>query len=803
MIWRTKKCAVLKHLAVYRKRFLWALVVLGVGGVAAVYSDAIFSGAKFIPPNSHVVGMPPPSPQLSLGSYSGKHPSVIGRAKETFTFPIKLGQVGPKQPLFAGPLQYPFLCGVRASGLGQPLVDNYQRWGVPVYKRDKHGQLSENIIGYSKDCSIPTQASYYYNRVGGEEFFPLSEADDDIATIEINGKTVDFIVRVEIGTINRFIYAVAALKGENETLVEPNASHWNKKLIYQFRGGVGIGFSQGKASPSVIFKRRYEQLAKGYAVAYSSGTQTSNHYNMWLSEDTALRVKKQFIALYGEPQYTVGVGGSGGAIQQFLLAQNNPDIIDAAIAEYSYPDMITQTTYAMDCELLEYYFDVQDRDNERWQNWSNRQLVEGLNAVDSKKSMFRWLQRISQLRLGQWPTWSDGESECVKGWRGLTPLVHNPRFSHESTKYDRVLAKSLQWSHWNDLKHLYGTDEKGYGLSTWDNVGVQYGLRALRNRDISVQEFLKLNASVGGWKPPEQMRQERFWFLNGDIFPVRISVWSHPNMHTGSLQNPAQRTRGSVAAMNAAYKSGHVFLGHLNIPVIGLRHYLDPELDMHHLSASLSVRKRLLNGQGHADNHLIWVTTKPHKGEVESFDVLDQWLLNQAAHPNRSLVENKPATAVDTCFNAEGEVIAQGASVWNGKWNQQSAGACTQIYQPYTVSRYEAGADIAGDTFKCHLQSVDQAVNAELYGGIDMSSHIEQLRAMFPEGVCDYSLGDVGRPKALLVGSRLLSKPVKKRKRIAIVKNQNVDSQESLESIEVSLYKDAEDPEQTDDAESL
>ena len=566
MSWKIKNIFNIKHIFVHHKWRFWGIILtvtgLGVGGYVFLSPSAQF------PPKSYVVGMEESSSQISMPPYDGLHPSVHKRPAETFSFPIKLGQIGPIKSLFSGPLQYPFLCGVRASGLGQPLVDNYQGWGVPVYGRYKNGALRDQIIGYSKDCLIPTQASYYYNREGGEAFYPLSEADKDIATININGKEIDFIVRVEVGTINRFLYAIVVLKGENETLGKPNGNFWNNKLIYQFRGGVGIGYRQGKNTPKVIFKRRYEQLAQGYAVLYSTGTQTSNHYNMWLAEDTALRVKKQFVALYGEPKYTVGIGGSGGAIQQYLIAQNNPDILDAAIAEYSYPDMITQTTYAMDCELLEFYFDIQDRDNERWQHWPNRQLVEGLNAVATKKSMFRWFQRLSQVKLGEWPSRGNGESECVNGWRGLTPLIHNPQYSHNIPYYDQSVVERVQWSHWNDLKNLYGTDKQGYGQSTWDNIGVQYGLRALRRHDIVIDEFLKINASIGGWKTPSQMVQEHYWFLNGDIFPVQLSVWSHGNMRTGDLKHPGVRSEGNIAVMNAAYKSGHVFLGHLPIPVV-------------------------------------------------------------------------------------------------------------------------------------------------------------------------------------------------------------------------------------------
>lgn len=760
--------------------------------VAVLLMYSISEAPEPLPP-AYVVGMPEPASTAQLPPYKAAHPSSQSRPQDLFAFPIRVGQVGPKEALFAGPLQYPFLCGVRASGLGQPLIDNYQRWGVPVYRVDKQGQLVNEVIGYSKDCMIPTQASYYYNQVGTTDFRPLSRADNDIAQITVNGKTVDFIVRIETGTINRFLYIVAALKGQDETLEEPNGSHWNGKLIYQFRGGVGIGYRQGRVSPGIIFKRRFEQLQQGYAVLYSSGTQTSNHYNMWVSEDVSLRLKKQFVALYGEPLYTVGIGGSGGAVQQYLVAQNNPDILDAAIAEYSYPDMVTQTTYAMDCELLEYYFDVQDRGNSRWQRWYNRQLIEGMNASPDQVSEFRWLQRLAQLKQGVWPSWRKGDSECVNGWRGLTPLVHNPRFTHMAKRYDGKVVRDVNWTHWSDLQHIYGTDKQGYGHSTWDNVGVQYGLQALVADKISIAEFLKLNASVGGWKPQQQMRRERYWFLNSDILPVQLSVWSHRNMHTGSLERPAQRSAGNVQAMHAAYRSGHIFLGHLDIPVVDLRHYLEPELDMHHLSASYSVRQRLLRGQGHSDNHLIWVTHKPHKGEVEAFAVIDQWLREK----------QRPADAQDQCFDSTGQIIAAGAAAWDGQWNGKPVGACAEVYPPFAVSRQQAGADVAGDILKCHLQPVTQAIVGAVYGAVDMTAHQRQLQAIFPQGVCDYRKGDAGRPAGLLAESRLL---VKADTPVVIPSHQAqsqappeelAKSKELAAPVEISLYEGGDEPQST------
>ena len=183
--------------------------------------------------------------------------------------------------------------------------------------------------------------------------------------------------------------------------------------------------------------------------------------------------KERFIELYGVPLYTVGVGGSGGAIQQYVYAQRHPGvIIDAAIPQYSYSDMVTQTIHVSDCELLEHYMDVTDGANPKWSVWPNRTWLEGLNASATRPNPYR----------GGLP----GNSECVSGWRGLTPLALNPHFGTAgagSEFYDPAVLAAVKWTHWDDLRNVYGVGLNGYARVPWDNVGVQYGLQARHRRE--------------------------------------------------------------------------------------------------------------------------------------------------------------------------------------------------------------------------------------------------------------------------------------------------------------------------------
>ena len=121
---------------------------------------------------------------------------------------------------------------------------------------------------------MPTAVHYYYQREGTDSFYPLDEADGDIAEITLDGQTLDFIVRDEVGTINRHQYGIAALRGPDDAPGDVDKSLWNGRLIYQFKGGVGIGRRQGRVSPNRMLHRRTEALAAGYAVATSSANQT-------------------------------------------------------------------------------------------------------------------------------------------------------------------------------------------------------------------------------------------------------------------------------------------------------------------------------------------------------------------------------------------------------------------------------------------------------------------------------------------------------------------------------------------------
>jgi hypothetical protein len=437
---------------------------------------------------------------------------------------------------------------------------------------------------------------------------------------------------------------------------------WNGRLIFRFDGGVGLGHSQGH--PRLEGMHYEPGLAQGYAVAYSTGTRTNVHYNLQLGGETALMVKERFIVLYDRPVHTLAIGGSGGAVQQYLYAQNHPGLLDGGIAQYSYPDMATQVVHVSDCELLEYYFDVADAANPRWSTWPGRSRIQGLAASDTLHNPF----------TGDEP----GMSECIKGWRGLTPLVLNPH----------------------------------YGRAT---------NQALRDGSLTVGEFLDLNASIGGWKESAEMVQEAcpFYPVRGCFDPDNWDPWSVRNQVTGTPGVPAPRTAGAVEAMQALYRAGLVFTGDIGIPIIDWRHYLERELDMHHAHQSFAARQRILDARGRAPNQLIWFTDSVDGSRFdqtpEALAVLESWLTRTGQNPKAGVAGNRPPDAKDRCFDASGREIAAGADVWRGVLDGADTvnGASAETVDAYQFMIWAGDGD--PDTFRIKIWYEDDGEEVPVY----------------------------------------------------------------------------------------
>jgi hypothetical protein len=666
-------------------------------------------------------------------------------------------------PMFTGPQQTPFVCTTIQGAVGrQPLVDSAT---APGYKVTDAGG---NVIGYSRNCSVDTFVAYSYRSTAGNlKPWPADGVRPaDVATTTLaDGRVVDFIVRREIGSINRFLYSIAMLAPPPgaDSAAQDDTGLWNRKLLYWFQGGVAIGHTQGTVHGGSM---NLDILGQGWAIVHSSGNNTGTHYNLNLAGETAMMTKERFIERYGAPLYTVGLGGSGGAIQQYIIAQNHPGVLDGLLPVQSYPDMVTQTIHVGDCELLEYYMDATDRNNPKWRTTKNRTWLVGMNAEqDDVGNNAKVNDPLAPLKTALGYSTAKGSTECVPAWRGLTPLAMNPWYGQApNAQFWEPLSDiaSIRWTHYDDLRNVYGIDQTGAARVTWDNIGVQYGLRSLKEGKITPAEFLHLNWNVGGWKHPSQMVQETFPFFGTTqaeinkalTIPGYFDPWSRKNMlaSVGEGQ-PMPRSAGDPIAMRAAYTSGHVFSGKLDVPAIDHRQYMERELDMHNAHQSFAVRQRVLDQEGDSKNLVIWFTdTTPGvpkaSQSLEALSVMDEWLSNMRLAPGKGIARNKPAKAVDACFDLQGQRIYGGADAWNGILDRKTPGTCTSSFPLYGTSRTVAGAPIEGGIYSCARKSIHTALADGTYAPwTPNATEIAQLKQIFPQGVCDYNKPDQARPK--------------------------------------------------------
>src|SRR5262245_16120129 len=251
-------------------------------------------------------------------------------------------------PVFSGPRQTPWICETAASGLGEPPA--------------------------SGPCQLASRYEWFYKASDGT-FNPLPSLSppfpaDLVQTTTIDGRTVDFIVRVESGTINESIYRIAIIDDPTNPVANPWSAGgkkpgpgWNGKLFYHFLGGAGPGVRSWRnvvtsaLNISDTVSTRDEPLRLGYAVAFGTRNTFGTGANDIISAETVMMIKERFIEQYGLPRYTVGLGSSGGAMHQHLIAHAYPGLLDAITPVRSYPDLVTVVTDVIDCGLLNNYWD--------------------------------------------------------------------------------------------------------------------------------------------------------------------------------------------------------------------------------------------------------------------------------------------------------------------------------------------------------------------------------------------------------------------------------------------------------------
>jgi hypothetical protein len=568
-------------------------------------------------------------------------------------------------PVFSGPQQVPFYCETTAFGLApatQPL------------------------------CEAPPKVTYLYRTTAGA-FVPLADPAGrpaDLATTTLQGRSVPYIVRLETGTIDRAVYQLAALyDGTEPTPLQPQ-QNWNRKLVYTFGGGCNAGYHQGNQTGGVVNDLF---LSQGYAVASSTLNVPETNCSIVISGEAAMMVKEHFIETYGPVRYTIGWGGSGGSINQHDIADGYPGILDGIIPGVSYPDMLTAFTSAADCSALNDYF-------------ATSSLTEvqktAITGYVSSSPCTSW-QAGFQPRMT--PT---GSCNRAPG----APIPPSALWDPVTNPAGIKCMASEQW-----VNQLGRDQATGLVRSTRDNVGVQYGLQALRSGVISASEFAALNAKVGG------------------VDEVGKVV--------------AQRSVADPSALKIAYRDNLWAGGGLGLkstPIIDQRTYLDragPGIDIHTAEMSFVTRDRLLKANGTAANQVIIMTSmdpaQAGAAALYELDAMDRWLAAITSDTSRrsaqqKVLANKPADLSDGCYLSATQRIQE-------KLTYPPAGKCGAAYPVAANPRIVAGADVGMSKLKCALKPLDFRQYPVAFSAADRA----KLRRAFPAGVCDYGRPGIGQ----------------------------------------------------------
>jgi hypothetical protein len=606
-------------------------------------------------------------------------------------------------PIFSGPHQRPFICQTEANGLGPALdADCTVKTHVEYYYKSTQALDWESLVTASRSLTPGSLVPTF------KVFDPSGPVPSDVArTKTSDGRIVNYIVRREIGTINRAVYDIQFLHQPGEALPSPwkgPSGGWNGRLVYVFGGGCGAGYRQGTLG--VVGHTQEPLLAQGYAVTTSTLNMFSTRCNPAVSAETLSMVKEYFIKKYGAPVHTIGWGTSGGAMQLYLISQDYPGLLDGIIPVISFPDMTSTVPSIADCALLDHAFNVSR------QHWTDDQ-----KAAVSGFATFRTCR--------SWGVFGGGESH----WPVLNARsACDPAIPKEMI-YDRIAKpKGLRCDFYQNDVNVLGSDPvTGFARRPLDNVGVQYGLAAFNAGEIGAEQFVELNEVVGGYD------------RDGSIVAARMDA--------------------DPQALRIAYEGGLILTGGgglSQIPIIDWRPYSDDGADQHDAFRSLVTRARLVAANGKADNQVILVDARYELSllytndnwidpdarfagrERELVPQMDRWLDNIAADRMagtllEKMMRDRPADLADGCRATDGEKIVERAGYG-------VPSRCNRLYPPHADPRIAAGGPVTDDVLKCQLKPLSLSDYSH-----PLTEHQwSRLKLVFPTGVCDYTKPGLG-----------------------------------------------------------
>jgi hypothetical protein len=586
-------------------------------------------------------------------------------------------------------------------------------------------------------CNAPTRYFHLYKdaQTGTlERYDPASPPPGDrVATTTTDrGVSAPFVVRVEEGTIDRAIYQIAVLAdpGKPFTALAPQPT-WNGKVLFHFGGSSAFHHVQRAPAPPETGRGTYNAfdgigevsaLGRGFVVATTGLSSGDRTHDEVLTTEAIYMLKQRIASRYGPIRYTIGAGCSGGSIQQNLGASKYPGILDGIQPSCTFSDSLTVLRMVADCHLLLHYF---SRTSPAL--WGSPDQQAAVTGYQDASGCHAWEALFANLMdpasRGCFtpgtapPCTASATNQCALPQETIYEPEGNPR--------------GIRCAVWDYMRNVWGPRPpevwtaperrigRGFARRPFDNVGVQYGLEALRAGRITPGQFADLNAKLGGID------------IDWNVVPRRM------------VADP-----GAVAT---AYRTGELLEArHLDtIPILDLRNQGETA-EVHHTYHSSVYRARLQAANGDHDNHAMWTYLAQQSAPLpvpgpdlreRSLEVMDRWVAaieadtrpgSQAAKVRR----NRPPEATDKCW-AAGTLHAPGAQ-------EIDPSACA-VVQPHGEPRLVAGEPRTLDVLKCRLEPLRRAD----YPVVFTDAEWAQLEAAFPDGVCDYGRAPVDRERGV------------------------------------------------------
>ena len=598
------------------------------------------------------------------------------------------------------------------SGLaGSSTLVNYPNSG-PIFSGPRIARFRCQEGAVDADCNQPAEYTLLYKstnrfRLGLQPYDPANPPTDLAETTTDEGVTMPFIVRQERGYQNRDEYKILTLfVPEREWQPWAPQAQWNRKLLVTHGGNCGASYTTGSApledysgtipETPVLEQSYIRALGRGFMVMSTALGNTGHNCDIPLGAEAMMMAKERLVEQYGPLRYTIGTGCSGGSIAQATIANAYPGIYQGLLTTCAYPDTFSAGLQFTDYHLMRRYFEAP-------QNWSATALwtpaqfgpVEGhlthVNAIAADELLYKAATNPVGDCYGEQsyhPETNPGGVRCgIVDWM---PEIFGARPPEV----------------WTPMEQKAG---KGFTGLPLGNIGVQYGLTLLQQGLITPEQFVDLNAKIGG--------------LDVDIQPI------------------PQRSRADRLAIENAYRSGTINMTN-NMSTVAIINSVGPDPGLAHDSVhAFWVRWRLDREQGHHDNHVMWAGPVPLVGDLDnvhaSLTAMDRWLSAVEADISdaslaEKIVRNRPDDVHDQCSTGAGQVLV--------------GEVCVDLLRPlyaYGTPRTVAGEENTADNLECQLKPLNRDDN---YGLIPFTeAQWAQIEATFPDGVCDYSKPSVGK----------------------------------------------------------